>query len=768
MHESYLIQDLTTIIVIAGAVSVIFSILRWPSILGYLLSGLIVGPYVTEKFSIHDASSVKSISELGVIFLMFCIGLEFDLKKLKQTLFPSLLAMLFQALTAFFIGTTVAHVIGWSPVLGLFLGAIFAISSTMVAIPIIKQQNAMQQPFAQFTMGVAILEDIFAVVLLVILSNLQQGSFNLSQCLNLVFWITVFITGMLIFGRLFARRFIKLLKKIANPEIMHVCIAGLILLLSELSSGYSNALGAFLAGAIFANTRVIHDLESMVAPIRDIFTAVFFVSIGMLIDPKLLWENKWLMLILSFLVVGGQFVSAWLGFFLSGQKPSVAFRASLPKSQIGEFSFVIASLAHTLQLDDGQLMAITVGVALFSIIAVNVLCAREDRLLKICANRIPHVLQTWAVVYQNLLLSVQTRVSKNALLSLVRKPLLKAAVHFTLVNAIVWCNYGLCLFLEQNPIPGTEAYGIWIQRTSLLIALGLALPFMSCVVRNLNLIILTLCKQSLRKLFVHLNQHAALYKIFQLIINAVATLVFVWLFTASSSKYLPNYMPLILLVGVGVIIGFGFWRHLRTLNSHFELMFLESFSEELENENEKRRQAMIKMVEAKHPWNVEIRQLTVPSNSHIAGSTLAESGLGQQTQTVLLAVGRDGFFINAVPSDYTFFPGDVLLLLGNKNQLAKAAQWVAVPAKQTSERNQGFDFEQLVLTDLHPLLNETLASANLRQRYGINIVGIQRKDERIENLSPNDIFKVGDCLLLVGHRKNLDVLKNLGTATASA
>ena len=125
MHESYLIQDLTTIIVIAGAVSVVFSILRWPSILGYLLSGLIVGPYVTEKFSIHDASSVKSISELGVIFLMFCIGLEFDLKKLKQTLFPSLLAMLFQALTAFFIGTTVAHVIGWSPVLGIFLGKRF-------------------------------------------------------------------------------------------------------------------------------------------------------------------------------------------------------------------------------------------------------------------------------------------------------------------------------------------------------------------------------------------------------------------------------------------------------------------------------------------------------------------------------------------------------------------------------------------------------------------------------------------------------------------
>ena len=220
-------------------------------------------------------------------------------------------------------------------------------------------------------------------------------------------------------------------------------------------------------------------------------------------------------------------------------------------------------------------------------------------------------------------------------------------------------------------------------------------------------------------------------------------------------------MPLILLVGVGIVLGFGFWKHLRTLNSQFELMFLESFSEELENENEKRRQAMIKMVETKHPWDVKTRQLTLPLHSHLIGRTLTESCLGSQTRTVLLAVGRDGFFINAIPPNYTFFPGDILLLLGNKEQLEKAARWISVPQKQISEFSQNFDFEQLILTDKHPLINETVASANLRQRYGVNIVGIQRKEERIETLSPNDIFKVGDCLLLVGYRKNLETVKGL-------
>ena len=232
METNYLVQDLTTIVVIASGVSILFSILRWPSILGYLLSGLIVGPYLTSGFSVHDQGSIRNISELGVIFLMFCIGLEFDLKKLKQTLFPSFLAMLFQAIMAFTVGTATAHIAGWNVTIGIFLGAIFSISSTMVAIPLIKQQNAMQQPFAQFTMGVAILEDIFAVVLLVILSNLRQNSFHFTKCFHLVFWITVFIASMLIFGRLAAQRFIRLLSKISSNELAHVCIVGLILLLS--------------------------------------------------------------------------------------------------------------------------------------------------------------------------------------------------------------------------------------------------------------------------------------------------------------------------------------------------------------------------------------------------------------------------------------------------------------------------------------------------------------------------------------------------------
>lgn len=232
---------------------------------------------------------------------------------------------------------------------------------------------------------------------------------------------------------------------------------------------------------------------------------------------------------------------------------------------------------------------------------------------------------------------------------------------------------------------------------------------------------------------------------------------------ASSSKYLPNYIHLVVLLLIGIGFGVGFWRNLRNLNSHFELMFLESFSEELENENERRRQAMIKMVENKHPWEIKTLQTILPENSHLIGRSLTETQWNQQTHTLLIGVSRGGFFSDTVPPTHVFYPGDILLLLGNKKQLSEAVKWIGISQKISHARKFDFDFEQLILTDRHPFVQETVASIQLRQRFGVNLVGIQRKEQRMEEISPNDIFKIGDCLLLVGPRKNLEAVQSLSS-----
>lgn len=757
MEESSLIQNLTLIVAIASVVSIIFSTLRWPTILGYLLSGVLIHSY----FPAHCHENhvfIQSISELGVIFLMFCVGLEFDLKKLKQTLLPCLLAMFFQACTGFFLGITVARIIGLSATLGLFLGAIFSISSTMVAIPIIKQQNALQQPFAQFTIGIAILEDILAIVLLSILSSIQNGNFGFGKCLNLVFWITIFMVSITIFGRLIAKRIITIFKKISNQEVMNVCTIGIVLLLSYVSNDYSNALGAFLAGVIFSNTQIIHHLSASIAPIRDIFSSIFFVSIGMLIDYRMLWQYKWVILVLTVLVVAGQLVSAWFGFFLGGQKGELSFRASLPKAQIGEFSFVIAALASSLGLDNGLLMTITIGVAVFSIIAVNILCIYENAVLKKFEKMLPKGLKTLGHTYQAFLHALQNTLSANRFISIIRVPLFKIVVHFLIVNAIVFCGYKACGILEHVSLN----HVIWLQRGTLLLTLFLSLPFINCIVGNLNNILTEICQNTLKKALKRtIDQNSIIYRITKITLLLIATVIFIWTFLMISAQYLPNYIPVVALVVIGITAGVLFCTNLRKLNSKFELSFLNSFSEALEEQNERMHAAAIKLVETKHPWPVKVERISVKSSSQLVGLTLANSQLRERTHTLLLGIIRNSFCSNYVAPNHVFYPGDILVLFGTEEQLNLARKWIDLP-KTTPENNDiGFDLDHIIVTDNHPFNQATLASLDLRKKFSVNVVGIQRKKERIQELRLDDMFTAGDSVFLVGSRKNLDAVKQM-------
>lgn len=757
MEESSLIQNLTLILVTASFVSIIFSMLHWPTILGYLLSGVLVHSYFPTHCD-ENHVFIQSISELGVIFLMFCVGLEFDLKKLKQTLLPCLLAMCFQACMGFFLGITVARIIRLSATLGLFLGAIFSISSTMVAIPIIKQQNALQQPFAQFTIGIAILEDIFAIVLLSVLSSIQNGNFGFGKCLNLIFWITIFMVSITVFGRLIANRIIAIFKKISNQEVMNVCTIGIVLLLSYISDGYSNALGAFLAGVIFSNTQIIHHLGESIAPIRDIFSSIFFVSIGMLIDCRLLWQYKWVILVLTVLVVVGQLISAWFGFFLGGQKGELSFRASLPKAQIGEFSFVIAALASTLGLDNGLLMTITIGVAVFSIIAVNILCIYEDSVLKNFEKMVPKGLKTLGHTYQVFLHTLQTTLSTSRVISIARVPLFKIVLHFLIINAIVFCGHKACDILEHTSLN----YVIWLQRGTLLLTLFLSLPFINCIVSNLNNILTEICQSVLKKnLKRAIDSNSIIYRITKIVLLSTATIIFIWAFLMVSAQYLPHYIPIVALIAIGIIVGVVFCTNLRKLNSKFELSFLNSFSEALEEQNERRHAAAIKLVETKHPWPVKVRRVSVKPTSQLVGLTLANSQLREQTHTLLLGIIRNSFCSNYVAPDHVFYPGDILVLLGTEEQLNLANKWINLPQTTAVSNDVEFDLDQVIVTDNHPFNQATLASLDLRRKFSVNVVGIQRKKERIQELHLEDMFKAGDSVFLVGSRKNLDAVKHM-------
>ena len=757
MEESSILLDLTNVLVSASAVSIIFSLLRWPAILGYLLAGMLAGPYITPELWVKNQDKIREISELGVIFLMFYIGLEFDLRKLKQTFFPAFLAMILQTFFAFFLGTSIAPLLGIPAHQGIFLGAIFAISSTMVAIPILKNKGELRSSHAQFAIGISIFEDILAIILLVLLASKTQKAISWSVSLDIIFLITVFIAGTFFFGRLIANKVLAVLQKVANEEVIHLAVVAFILLSSRLASGFSTALGAFVAGSIFSSTKLVNHLEKMVAPIRDVFSAVFFVSIGMLIDPKLIWSQKYTILALSILVVFGKILTVWLGLFLAGQKSYTAFLASVPKAQIGEFSFVIAALAKSLGLADGGLMALTAGVSLFSIILANILSSKEMAVFNVIEKIFPRGIKNFGEIYHNFLFSIQSHISGNLFWSLVKKPLSKIVVHFFLINAIIWCNSFLCSHIVEYNLP----YTIWIQRSLSISALILSLPFMICIIKNINIAVLSIIKSSLRGLFQRLMHHSALYQILQLIIVTFAVSLLTWIFLIASSRFLPPYMPLLVFVILGLVLAIAFGKHFLKINSQIEWMFLESFKTELESDRERRKKAMIKMVSKKHPWNAEIQTVIVNENSSIVGKRIFETNIRAKTGATVIGISRGGYLSYETGPDTMLFPNDSIVLLGSQNQLNKANAYINEIIKEQDDNvDSCIDFGQIIIPNNSSIANETLASANIRKLYGVNVVGIQRNDVRIDSLNPEDMIKGGDVLLVIGKSNNISNMQS--------
>jgi len=386
------IHDLTIIVVCAAAVSYVFSRFNWPVILGYLLAGVLVGPNPFYDSPILNRETVENLSELGVMFLMFYIGLEFDLSKLKSLLGSALPAVLLQTIGMIFLGVMTAPVFGWSSVNGLFLGGVLAISSTMVTFSVMREQGALSQSYGQLALGILILEDIVAIILLVLLAGVGETSvFAWSDVGQSVFLVCVFVTVTYVLGKLLTPKLLSNLEKLASTEVVLLVIMALLMGLSFMADyfHFSIALGSFVAGAILANSILSHQIETFTEPFRHLFSAIFFVTVGMLIDPRILMEQWAPILLVAFLVIFGKVTTCYLGLGLSGQNLRSSFRAALSKAQIGEFSFIISKLGQSLGVTDPRFESLTVGVALVTILATPVLSARSDRLYDVLSNRVP-------------------------------------------------------------------------------------------------------------------------------------------------------------------------------------------------------------------------------------------------------------------------------------------------------------------------------------------------------------------------------------------
>ncbi|MDR3317304.1 MAG: cation:proton antiporter [Puniceicoccales bacterium] len=766
MEEGSLIRDFAILIGTAGVAGFIFNFLRLPLLLGYILSGLIIGPHLFLSQFIKNYEVLHQFGDLGVIFLMFYIGLEFDLDKLRRTLGPSLLVVIFQTIVMMFLGILSAKFLGWSELNGLFLGALMAISSTMMTIPVLKEQNALNSHFAQLAIGILVLEDFVAILLLIVLSGISMtGFFAWKEVWQVTFLVGVFVVMVFVLGRFFGAKIAPLLQKMASPELLVLVAVGFALFLGEVANKmhFSAELGAFLAGSVLSQSVIAHKIDAVTESLRNIFCAIFFVTIGMLIDPAKIIEHWGAIIIISLAVTVAQIFVCWFGLFLSGEESKTSFYTAIYKAQIGEFSFVIAALGNQLGVTDSSLMTLAVGISVFKIVLGALLRKYIEPLYSFLTRLAPKAAINMSDFYHKFLQLSKMKVEKMTLLREAKTFILGLLWYFLMLVGLMGLASYISHLIRQNTfdiILGHETLAlaiIWGAATFVI------MPIFAGVVKNIDAIISLV----LEKIFISMehagNHNTRSIKIIRHVVLSIVLLFFGIVFVSVSSNYIPTGYPLTVFVILSGLQVMFFWRELLKSNNRFERMFRETFIAELQEKDDEYRNIVLQKAQEQYPWLAQIKNYRLPKNSVCVGQKISGIKIREKTGTTIVAVSRSGYTCYSPSPDAILFPEDHLLLMGEAEQIETAVHFLSEEITDTvclASRVE-FAIDNYCITPASAFLGKTIAATEIRSRFGVNIAGIQRKGEKITSLHPSMVLEKEDILLLTGPKYAIEKLKEL-------
>lgn len=580
MHAIAFIQDLAVIMLIAGMVTILFHRFKQPVVLGYIIAGFIIGPHTPPFGLIHDEETIKTLAELGVIFLMFCLGLEFSLAKLFKVGATAFIAAFLEIVLMVWIGYEIGSYFGWNTMDSLFLGAILAISSTTIIVKALSDLKLKNERFAQLIFGVLIVEDILGIGIIALLSGIAvSGSVETGEVFATVGKLSLFMIVALVVGILLVPRLLAYVARFESNEMLLVTVLGLCfgfcLLVVKLE--YSMVLGAFLIGAIMAESRQLVQIERLIEPVRDMFSAIFFVAIGLLIDPKVLVEYAWPIAVITLAVVLGKMVSCGLGAFIAGNDGRTSLRVGMGLSQIGEFSFIIAALGITLQVTSDFLYPVAVAVSAITTLLTPYLIRAADPLSIKLAQVMPRPLSRVFGLYGDWLRSIQPQGQSAVLAKMIRKILLQVLVNLALVVAI---------FLGGAYFAGTLASYLsdWVASPNLqkaLIwggALLLSLPFLIAAYRKLKALSMLLAEMGVTpdKAGRHTER---VRKVIAEVIPLLSLLGIMLLLMALSASILPTLELLVLIALLAAGVSALLWRWLIRVHSRMQIALMETLEQ---------------------------------------------------------------------------------------------------------------------------------------------------------------------------------------------
>ena len=734
-----LFSDLALILITAGITTVIFKWLKQPLVLGYIVAGFLIGPYFTHFPVINDPTSVATWSEIGMVFLLFAIGLEFSFKKLKKVGGPGAIMVLTELVIMFTSGFLVGKMFGWQKMNCIFLGCMLAISSTSIIVKAFDDLKLKREKFTADVIGALVVEDLEAVVLMVILSTLSIGnSFNGGELVLSMVKLAFFLIIWFIFGIYLIPSFLKLIRKFMTEETLVIIALGLCFAMVMLANyaGFSSALGAFVMGSILAETLEADIIHKLVKPIQNLFGAIFFVSVGMLVNPHILIEYTWPVVIIALTVMIVKTLSATFGMLISGRDIHTSLKAGFCFCQIGEFSFIIAALGLSFKVIDEYLYPIIVTVSIVTTFFTPYIMRLANPLYNWINPKIP---ERWKQAMTNY--SEGFKVSEDKTLTFktfIINQLKNMVIYGCIIFAIT-----LIAFSAIGPIFVKNMGGIWGDITATLITLVLVSPFIWAMAFKYNISLTN--KRLISKTVFESHVIAIIFIIRYLI--AVGLIVMI------ISHYIAMNHFAILGIAVAYSIVLAFSNGIMKFYDMIEKRFME-------NLNKRQKQASFVIPEVLQQ-NFHLERVVVSPLSQVVGKQLKDTVFRSKFKVSVVCIERGKNCYDLPDKDITFYPYDKVTLVGSDDNINMVKPILEVEDNELIRERQehNMSLHSVKISEKSPICHVSLLNSMFKDKYDAMVIAIQRGNEFILSPAAATVFNDKDIVWFVSSRESAIMIK---------
>jgi CPA2 family monovalent cation:H+ antiporter-2 len=732
-HLTPLITDLALILISAAVISLLFKWLKQPVVLGYIIAGFFVGPNFNLFPSVVETESVTIWAEIGVLFLLFGLGLEFSFKKLLKVGGVAAITAIIGVGMTMFTGYIIGQLLGWNSMDCLFLGGILGIASTTIIIKAFDELGVKSQRFSGMVMGILVVEDIVAVVLMVVLSTISvsrtfEGMEMVFSLLELIFFLVLWFVS----GIYFLPSLLRSVRKLLNEETLLILSLALCFSMVVLATnaGFSPALGAFIMGSLLAETTKAEKIEHGIKSLQSLFGAIFFVSVGMLINPEMLVLHAIPIALSTIVLLFGKPLFVTIGALITGQPLKVSVQSGMSLSQIGEFSFIIATLGLTLNVTSDFLYPIAVAVSVITTFTTPFMIRLSVPFHKFLEVRLP---KKWISKLNTYSLGAQKVTEASDW---------KKILQFYFTNTLIFSVVIISLILiSTNYIIPLVPKNQWSDYIMAFVTLVFLAPFLwALAFRTKNI-------ESIAKVWEKHSQRGPL--IVLMISRFILALFYIGFLFATLFSTFAAFIGVL----VTSLLLLLFQNRIKLFYRKIEDRFLLNFNQ--------REEIVSKNPLINTPWDSHMAIFELTVGMPFIGNTLMESQLRENYGINVAVIKRDDLIINVPKRSERLYPNDILSVIGTDEQLKNFNDFIEVSLlnkPETSEIISEVSLHHFTLNESSAFIGKSISETDIRDITKGLAVGVERNDERILNPESDLIFKAEDTIWLVGDEKRIQFL----------